>query len=91
MKRLNDSHSYHNYYHCALEIDKLLENTTWILDPHCQLYEYDLIHNTIKTITKLLQDHNIFELMFILRGSISRNKFGLLHEGLFEVALSRTK
>ena len=29
--------------------------------------------------------------MFVLRGGIARNKFGLLHEGLFSKALAGTK
>lgn len=38
-----------------------------------------------------MRRRDIFELMFILRGGIARNKFGLLHEGLFSKALSGTK
>ena len=38
-----------------------------------------------------MRRRDIFELMFILRGGIARNKFGLLHEGLFSRALAGTK
>ena len=39
----------------------------------------------------LMRRRDVFELMFILRGGIARNKFGLLHEGLFSKALAGTK
>jgi Domain of unknown function (DUF3336) len=39
----------------------------------------------------LMRRRDIFELMFILRGGMARNKFGLLHEGLFSKALAGTK
>jgi hypothetical protein len=38
-----------------------------------------------------MRRRDIFELMFVLRGGIARNKFGLLHEGLFSKALAGTK
>ena len=38
-----------------------------------------------------MRRRDIFELMFVLRGGIARNKFGLLHEGLFSKASAGTK
>ena len=38
-----------------------------------------------------MRRRDIFDLMFVLRGGIARNKFGLLHEGLFSKALAGSK
>lgn len=45
----------------------------------------------IDEFVHLMRRRDIFELMFILRGGIARNKFGLLHEGLFSKAMAGTK
>lgn len=60
-------------------------------DPHCPLYERERISARVDEFVHLMRRRDIFELMFVLRGGISRNKFGLLHEGLFSKARAGTK
>ena len=75
----------------AEKIDAIQGNDLWRSDPNCPLYERDRISARIDELVHLMRRQDIFELMFVLRGSIARNKFGLLHEGLFSKALAGTK
>lgn len=75
----------------AEQIDHLQGNDVWRTDANCQLYERARIAARIDEYVHLMRRRDIFELMFVLRGSIGRNKFGLLHEGLFSRALAGSK
>mmetsp|Transcript_8731 Transcript_8731/g.18118 ORF Transcript_8731/g.18118 Transcript_8731/m.18118 type:complete len:883 (-) Transcript_8731:151-2799(-) len=75
----------------AEKIDCIQGNDVWRSDPSCQYYERDRISARIDEYVHLMRRQDIFELMFVLRGSIGRNKFGLLHEGLFNKALAGSK
>jgi len=75
----------------AEKIDNIQGNDVWRSDPDCPLYERDRISSRIDEYVHLIRRRDIFELMFTLRGGICRNKFGLLHEGLFSKALAGSK
>lgn len=75
----------------AERIDTIQGNDIWRSDPNCPLYERERIQARIDEYVHLMRRRDIFELMFLLRGSIGRNKFGLLHEGLFTKALAGSK
>ena len=75
----------------AERIDNIQGNDVWRSDPSCALYERDRITARIDEFIHLMRRRDIFELMFTLRGGINRNKFGLLHEGLFSKALAGSK
>jgi TAG lipase / steryl ester hydrolase / phospholipase A2 / LPA acyltransferase len=75
----------------AERIDSVQGNDIWRSDPDCPLYERSRISSRIDEYVHLMRRHDIFELMFTLRGGIHRNKFGLLHEGLFTKAMAGSK
>jgi hypothetical protein len=75
----------------AERIDNVQGNDVWRSDPNSLLYERDRISARIDEFVHLMRRRDIFELMFVLRGGIGRNKFGLLHEGLFSKAMAGTK
>ena len=75
----------------AERIDHVQGNDGWRTDPNCPLYERERITARIDEYVHLMRRRDIFELMFVLRGSIGRNKFGLLHEGLFSKAMAGSK
>lgn len=75
----------------AERIDNIQGNDIWRSDPNCPLYERERISARIDEFVHLMRRQDIFELMFVLRGSIGRNKFGLLHEALFTKALAGSK
>lgn len=75
----------------AERIDSIQGNDVWRSDPDCQLYERERISARIDEFVHLMRRGDIFDLMFVLRGGIGRNKFGLLHQGLFTKALAGSK
>lgn len=75
----------------AERIDNIQGNDVWRSDPNCALYERERIAARIDEYVHLMRRRDIFELMFVLRGGIGRNKFGLLHEGLFTKAMAGSK
>jgi TAG lipase / steryl ester hydrolase / phospholipase A2 / LPA acyltransferase len=75
----------------AERIDNIQGNDVWRSDASSPLYERDRISARIDEFVHLMRRRDIFELMFVLRGGIGRNKFGLLHEGLFSKAMAGTK
>jgi len=75
----------------AERIDNVQGNDVWRSDNNSQLYERSRISARIDEFVHLMRRQDIFELMFVLRGGIGRNKFGLLHEGLFSKAMAGTK
>lgn len=75
----------------AERIDSVQGNDVWRSDPKCALYEQSRISHRVDEYVHLMRRSDIFELMFTLRGGIHRNKFGLLHEGLFSKALAGSK
>jgi len=75
----------------AERIDNIQGNDVWRSNNDSQLYEGHRISARIDEFVHLMRRQDIFELMFVLRGGIGRNKFGLLHEGLFSKAMAGTK
>jgi len=75
----------------AERIDNIQGNDVWRSDDNSYLYEGNRISARIDEFVHLMRRQDIFELMFVLRGGIGRNKFGLLHEGLFSKAMAGTK
>ncbi|CAJ1953236.1 unnamed protein product [Cylindrotheca closterium] len=75
----------------AERIDHIQGDDIWRSDPECQLYERERISARIDEFVHLMRRRDIFEMMFELRGGIGRNRFGLLHEGLFSKAMAGSK
>jgi len=92
LKRQQDqSTTQDDWMDLAERIDNVQGNDVWRSDPNSPLYERDRISARIDEFVHLMRRRDIFELMFVLRGGIGRNKFGLLHEGLFSKAMAGTK
>lgn len=75
----------------AEQIDNIQGNDVWRSEQSCALYESDRISSRVDELVHLMRRRDVFDLMFTLRGGIARNKFGLLHEGLFSKALAGSK
>ena len=86
-----DANCLDDWMDLAERIDNVQGNDVWRSDPNCQLYERERISARIDEFVHLMRRRDIFELMFVLRGGIGRNKFGLLHEGLFSKAMAGSK
>lgn len=90
-KQQDEASSQDDWMDLAERIDNIQGNDVWRSDNNSQLYEGHRISARIDEFVHLMRRQDIFELMFVLRGGIGRNKFGLLHEGLFSKALAGTK
>jgi Domain of unknown function (DUF3336) len=90
-RQMRSSKTQDDWMCLAEAIDLAQGHTVWRSNPDCALYEKERINARIDEFVHLMRRRDIFELMFILRGGIGRNKFGLLHEGLFSRALAGTK
>jgi TAG lipase/steryl ester hydrolase/phospholipase A2/LPA acyltransferase len=90
-KQQAESKSQDEWMDLAERIDSVQGHDVWRSDPKCALYEQDRISHRIDEYVHLMRRNDIFELMFTLRGGIHRNKFGLLHEGLFSKAMAGSK
>lgn len=90
-RQQNQTTSQDEWMDLAERIDNVQGNDVWRSDPNCQLYERERIAARIDEFVHLMRRRDIFELMFVLRGGIARNMFGLLHEGLFSKAMAGSK
>lgn len=90
-KQQTQSKTQDEWMDLAERIDNIQGNDVWRSDPDCKLYERDRISARVDEFVHLMRRRDIFELMFVLRGGIGRNKFGLLHEGLFSKAMAGSK
>jgi len=90
-KQQNEALSQGEWMDLAERIDNIQGNDVWRSNDDSQLYERDRISARIDEFVHLMRRQDIFELMFVLRGGIGRNRFGLLHEGLFSKAMAGTK
>jgi len=87
----DDTQTFDDYVSIAEAIDRINGVDCWRREPRCELYESDRLQARIDECKHLIRRGDIFDTMFTLRGGIARNKFGLLHEGLFSKALGGTK
>ena len=79
------------YMMLAEQMDAITGNQEWRIDPDCPLYERDRIATTIDHYLHLMRRNEVFDLLYLLRGNLGRNQFGLLHKGLFSKAQAGTK
>lgn len=79
------------YMMLAEQMDVITGNQEWRMDPACPLYERDRIATTIDHYLHLMRRGEVFDLLYLLRGNLGRNQFGLLHKGLFSKAQAGTK
>jgi hypothetical protein len=80
-----------DYMMLAEQMDTITGNQEWRTDPHCALYEKDRITTTVDHYLHLMRRNAVFDLLFLLRGNLSRNQFGLQHKSLFSKAQAGTK
>lgn len=79
------------YMMLAEQMDVISGNQSWRMDPNCALYERERIATAIDHYLHLMRRREVFDLLFLLRGSLGRNRFGLQHKGLFSKAQAGTK
>jgi hypothetical protein len=88
LKQVND---YYEYRRIAADIDEMNQDMDWIEEDECRLFDYQILRKRIQSIERMEYSRDTFGLMFRLRGALSRDQYGLLHEGLYSRAYSGTK
>ena len=89
--KLKHVDEYYEYRRIAADIDELNQEMDWIEEDKCRLFDYKILRKRIQSIERMEYSRDTFGLMFRLRGALSRDQYGLLHEGLYSRAYSGTK
>jgi hypothetical protein len=89
--KLKQVHEYYEYRRIAADLDELNQDIDWIEEDECRLFDYRVLRKRINSIERMEYSRDTFGLMFRLRGALSRDQYGLLHEGLYSRAYSGTK
>jgi len=90
-RRMAQARSYYEWLKSAERLDELEGNNKWREIPECPLYNHRMLQEKMNQLNNMMQNGDVFQLMFTLRGGLSRNQFGLLSEGLYIRAYSGTK
>jgi hypothetical protein len=75
----------------ATEYDRLNGALAWRESDTSHFYDCKKLHERIANIQRMIDNDDIFSLIYRLRGGLSRDKFSMQHEGLYTRALSGTK
>ena len=90
-KRMAQARSYYEWLKSAEKLDELEGNNKWREIPECPLYNHRMLQEKMNQLNNMMQNGDVFQLMFTLSGGLTRNQFGLLNEGLYIRAYSGTK
>lgn len=88
---LSRAANYSEWKTIATMLDELNGHDIWRKTDKCPLYDVDMIKKRIKSTTDMVNRGDVFDLMFRLRGGMSRDQFGMQHEGLYSKAMAGTK
>jgi hypothetical protein len=91
IEQVSSSRSYPEWKHYASQLDTFRGLDSWRLNPGSKLYDYKLVKKRIEGTKEMLNRGDVFDLMFRIRGALSRDQFGIQSEGLFNRALGGTK
>lgn len=88
---MHKSSDYYEWRRIAGQLDEVLGNLDWIEEDFSPLYDCHKVKQQVNMIDRMVYSWDTFNLMFRLRSSLSRNQYGIMHEGLFSKAHSGTK
>jgi hypothetical protein len=88
---MRKSADYYEWRRLAGQLDEVLGNLDWIEEDFSPLYDCHKVKQQVNMIDRMVYSWDTFNLMFRLRSSLSRNQYGIMHEGLFSKAHSGTK
>lgn len=91
MEQLHNAKSYTEWRAIASRLDDLHGHETWRHEEDSVLYDCRMVKKRINGTIEMLERGDVFDLMFRLRGGLSRDQFGMQHSGLFSRAMGGTK
>lgn len=90
-QRMRTAADYEEWKEWAERLDELEGHAEWRKRSDSLLYDHKVLQQQINDLNAMMNSEDVFGLMFRLRGSLSRNQHGMLHEGLFSRAHAGTK
>jgi hypothetical protein len=88
---LSKSSSYEEWKKIATELDHLRGFDKWQIEDTSSFYDYRVLKKRIVDTYQMIQNGDVFNLIFRLRGGLARDQFGVMHEALFSKAMAGTK
>ena len=88
---LNNAKTYEEWQKIASELDHLLGFDEWRMIDVSNLYDYRILRKRRLDTIQMINQGDMFNLMFRMRGGLARDQFGILHEALFTKATAGTK
>ncbi len=89
--KMENAKTYLEWKRLAHHLDKLNGHDIWRKDDESYFYNASAIKKRIRDIRHMMEERDVFNLMFRLRGGLSREQFGVQHEGLFSLSNAGTK
>eukprot|EP00614_Pseudopedinella_elastica_P032450 CAMPEP_0172644478 /NCGR_PEP_ID=MMETSP1068-20121228/239232_1 /TAXON_ID=35684 /ORGANISM="Pseudopedinella elastica, Strain CCMP716" /LENGTH=469 /DNA_ID=CAMNT_0013458677 /DNA_START=125 /DNA_END=1531 /DNA_ORIENTATION=+ len=84
--------SYDEWLECAQRYDEHEGTAAWRADRDSgALFDARQLERTTRELERMAAEGDCFSLIFRLRGGLSRGRFGLLHDGLYNKAKAGTK
>jgi NTE family protein len=91
LNEMQNAYSYTNWKELALRLDQLNGHDKWRKDNNSTLYDGNVLLTRTRDIQRMIDDGNVFDLMFRLRGGLSRDQYGIQNKQLFMHASAGTK
>lgn len=88
---MNMAKTYAEWKIYAEEIDSLDGCDIWRKDDNSTYYDLKTLKKRMSDISSMIKSEDVFNLMFRLRGGLSRDQYGMQQEGLFTHASAGTK
>lgn len=88
---LRNSKTYQEWIMHAKKLDNYLRLDKWSLNPRFSYYDYRTVSLTIRTIKKLREEQNDFDLMLVLQGCLKTNFAGIENRQLYSHKYYGTK
>jgi TAG lipase/steryl ester hydrolase/phospholipase A2/LPA acyltransferase len=89
--KMNNAMTFIEWKKHAEMLDKIYGYDIWRKTDECTFYNAKAISKRINDIKHMMGKRDIFNLMFRIRGGLSREQFGMQHEGLFSRSSAGTK
>jgi len=91
MDKLEEVSSFSDWKVISSQLDIVRGEDKWRDVAESPLYDFETLDKRTNEMVSMLEKKHVFDLIFRLRGGLSRNQYGIGHEGLFSRALCGTK
>ena len=87
----HECETYNQWKKYASKLDKLRGHDKWRNNDICPMFDHRIIRKKIAEITDMIENGDMFNLMFRIRGGLARDQYGTLNKELYDVAQAGTK